>query len=213
MRESRLLLAFAIFFLTGGCNRSGLDESKSEINLQTDSVAFISSSAANMPDDSTHKFIKTADLKFRVKSVIQSTYHIENSTVAQGGFVAYTNLSSNIDDISVVKISADSSLETTHYTVSNTITLRVPNTKLDTTLREISKDIDFLDYRIIKSDNVALQALSNHLTHKRAEENRTRLIDAIDQKGKKLNLRQKNFCHHTTHTTTATSFNSIDIAI
>jgi hypothetical protein len=60
-------LTFAIFFLTGSCNRADLNESKSEIHLLTDSTAFISSSAATMLNDSTHKFIKTADLKFRVK--------------------------------------------------------------------------------------------------------------------------------------------------
>lgn len=187
MRETKLLLAFAIFFLTGSCNRGGLDESKSEISLQTGSTAFISSSAATMPDDSTHKFIRTADLKFRVKSVIQSTYDIENTTTTQGGFVIYTNLASNIDDLSTTKISSDSSLETTHYTVSNTITLRVPNTRLDTALKEISKNIDFLDHRIIKADDVALQILSNNLTNKRAEKNQMRLTNAIDKKGKKLN--------------------------
>jgi hypothetical protein len=151
------------------------------------SNAFISSSAAvENGKDSTRRFIRTAELKFKVKSVIKSTYHIEYITNRQGGFVTYTNLTSNIDNVTNTPVSADSSLETTYYTVINSITLRVPNTKLDTTLKEISKSIDYLDYRIIKAEDVALQILSNDLTQKRSSKNEDRLTKAIDNRGKKL---------------------------
>jgi hypothetical protein len=135
----------------------------------------------------TRRFIRTADLKFKVKSVIKSTYDIENITNRQGGFVTYTNLTSNINNVTNTAVSADSSLETTYYTVTNSITLRVPNTKLDTTLKEISNNIDYLDYRIIKAEDVALQILSNNLTQKRSAKNEERLTNAIDYRGKKLN--------------------------
>ena len=84
-------------------------------------------------------------------------------------------------------ISADSSLETTYFTVVNSMTIRVPNTKLDTTLKDIAKHIDYLDYRIIKADDVALDMLSNELTQKRSAKTEKRLADAIDNRGKKLN--------------------------
>jgi hypothetical protein len=84
-------------------------------------------------------------------------------------------------------VSADSTLETTYYTVTNSIKIRVPNTKLDTTLKEISGNIDYLDYRIIKAEDVALQILSNNLIQKRSAKNQERLANAIDKKGKKLN--------------------------
>ena len=126
-------------------------------------------------------------MKFKVKSVIKSTYDIENITNKLGGFVTYTNLSSIINNVTTIAVSADSSLETTYYTVTNSIILRVPNTKLDTTLKEISKNIDYLDFRIIKAEDVALQILSNNLTQKRSAKNEERLTNAIDNKGKKLN--------------------------
>jgi Domain of unknown function (DUF4349) len=130
---------------------------------------------------------KNWNLKFKVKSVIKSTYDIENITSRQGGFVTYTNLSSNIDNVTNIPVSADSSLETTYYTVTNSITLRVPNTRLDTTLKEIAHNIDYLDYRIIKADDVALQMLSNKLVQNRSAKNEARLTNAIDNRGKKLN--------------------------
>ncbi len=45
----------------------------------------------------------------------------------------------------------------------------------------------YLDNRIIKADDVALQLLSNDLTINRSDKNETRLKNAIDNRGKKLN--------------------------
>lgn len=148
---------------------------------------FTSSSAAvEKGKDTTRKFIRTADLKFKVKNVIHSTYDIENITLKNGGFVTYTNLTSHIDYVNTVKTSKDSSLEITHFTMLNNMVIRVPNTLLDTTLREIARNIHFLDYRVIKADDVALQLLSNSLTQKRIAKAENRLTNAIDNRGKKL---------------------------
>ena len=189
MRATKKLLVIAIATVFIGCNQASNDkmESKSQVYSDSTSNVFISSSAANENNkDSTRKFIRTAELKFKVKSVINSTYDIENIASQQGGFVTFTNLKSNVDYVTSTAVSADSSLETTYYTVANEIIIRVPNTKLDTTLKIISHNIDFLDYRIIKADDVGLQILSNDLTQKRSGKNQERLTNAIDKKGNKL---------------------------
>ncbi len=186
----RLLLAAGLAALFFSCNQTRKEAVTANGISQTDSTAnqFISSSAAvENGKDSDRKFIRTADLKFKVKSVVNSTYAIENITNQFGGFVAYTNLESSINNKTVIPVSADSSLETTYFTVSNAITLRVPNTKLDTVLKSVSLLIDYLDYRIIKADDVALQLLSNKLTQGRVASHEQRLTNAIDNRGKKLN--------------------------
>lgn len=188
MQTTKIILGLGLSILLFGCSQSRNERMEKSVMADSTSNAFISSSAAvENGKDTTHKFIRTADLKFKVKSVIKSTYNIEDITNKRGGFVTYTNLTSNIDNVTNTAVSADSSLETTYYTVSNSITLRVPNTKLDTTLKEISKNIDYLDFRIIKADDVALQILSNNLTQKRSAKNEQRLTNAIDNRGKKLN--------------------------
>ena len=184
MKLSHFTFGIILLFACAGCSPKRAEES---IKTDSTTVALVSSSAAvENKKDSTHKFIRTADLKFKVKSVIKSTYNIEDLTARQGGFVTYTNLTSNIDEHESEKISRDSLLITTRFTVTNTITLRVPNTRLDSTLKEIAKNIDFLDYRIIKADDVALQLLSNNLTINRSGKNETRLTKAITTRGKKL---------------------------
>ena len=185
MRNYLLLAGLLCFFFS--CNKS--QNAEKQIMPQSDSTsnAFTSSSAAvEKNKDSTRKFIRTADIKFKVKSVINSTYDIENICTDQGGFVTYTNLASTIENQTETPISADSTLETIHYAVTNSIILRVPNTKLDTTLKDIAKNIDYLDYRIIKADDVSLQMLANKLTQARAVKNETRLAKDIDNNTKKL---------------------------
>lgn len=187
MKKVRIIFVLGIAICFSACGPGNREKMGENVMADSTSNAFISSSAAvENKKDSTHQFIRTAELKFKVKSVIKSTYAIEDITNHQGGFVTYTNLSSNIDNVATTVVSADSSLETTYYTVSNSITLRVPNTRLDTTLKEISQNIDYLDYRIIKADDVALQIFSNKLTQKRSEKNEERLTSAIDSRGKKL---------------------------
>ncbi|MNR17816.1 hypothetical protein D3C85_1345020 [compost metagenome] len=104
-----------------------------------------------------------------------------------GGFVTYTNLQSNIHDQIKTKISQDSTLETTKFSVENNITIRVPNTQLDTVIKSIAKQIDFLDFRLIKADDVSLKLLANQLSQKRSTVNEKRVEKAIDTKGKKIN--------------------------
>jgi Domain of unknown function (DUF4349) len=157
-----------------------------EVN-PAEAKSVVSSNAAVEPKKTDRKFIRTADIKFKVKNVPQSTYAIENATNKFGGFVTNTNLQSSISEKDETKISRDSSVVTTKYTVENNITIRVPNTKLDTIIKTIAKQIDFLDYRVIKADDVSLKLLANELAQNRNSNHENRLANAIDTKGKKLN--------------------------
>lgn len=161
-------------------------EEATNYKTTADSTA-VSSSAAVEPKNSSQKFIRTADIKFKVKNVVKSTYAIENAVAKFGGFVTYTNLQSNIHDQIKTKISQDSTLETTKFSVENNITIRVPNTQLDTVIKSIARQIDFLDFRVIKADDVSLKLLANQLSQKRSASNEKRVEKAIDTKGKKIN--------------------------
>lgn len=182
------LTTLVIIALLFSCKKADYasSEETTDYKISADSTA-VSSSAAVEKKDSKQKFIRTADIKFKVKNVVKSTYAIENATQKFGGFVTYTNLQSNIHDQIKTKISQDSTLETTKYTVENNITIRVPNTQLDTVIKTIAKQIDFLDFRVIKADDVSLKLLSNQLSQKRSTNTEKRVEKAIDEKGKKIN--------------------------
>ena len=196
MNLSKLLLASVILITAFSCNQNESKESNqmadvssvemAEVVKQPASTYVSSSAAVETGKDSSRRFIRTADLKFKVQDVIKSTYDIEAIALRQNGFVEYTNLTSEIDNVNSIAVSADSSLETTYYTVTNALTIRVPNTQLDSTLKEIARNIQFLDYRIIKARDVALEILTNNLTKKRVANTEERLKNAIDNRGKKL---------------------------
>ena len=181
-------LALLLFGLAFACKQAEANDSATEASADSTSVEkTISSNAAIEKKDSNRKFVRTADLKFKVKNVAKSTYAIENIVSKNGGFVTFTDLKSNINEKSETKISQDSTLETTKFTVDNTVTIRVPNTQLDTVLKSMVKEVAFLDSRLIKADYVALQLLSNKMTQKRLALHQKRLEKGIDTKGKKLN--------------------------
>jgi hypothetical protein len=201
MKTIKIITFLFILWIFFSCNSANKEatayESQSDMaylesaaaSIAPDSAVggFISSSAAvENPYDSSHSFIRTAELKFKVKNVIKSTYDIENIAAEQGGFVTYTHLSSSIDQVKITPVSVDSSLETTYFTVSNTLTIRVPNTLLDTTLRIIARNIDFLDYRTINAEDVRLNYIANELAQKRSAHNASRLSNEIDNNSHKL---------------------------
>jgi hypothetical protein len=181
----KLGLAMLLLALAFSCKQS---DAATEENgaMATDSTNILSSSAAVEKQKSTRKFLRTADIKFKVKQVAKATYAIENSVSQHGGFVTYTNLQSHIVSKDQTKVSQDSTLETTRYTVDNAMVLRVPNTRLDTVLKALAKEVDFLDSRLIKADDVQLQLLANQWTQKRSDKHEARLEKAIDTKGSKL---------------------------
>ncbi|WP_026976220.1 DUF4349 domain-containing protein [Flavobacterium tegetincola] len=190
MRHSLKFLFLALFAtIFFSCKQnSETEESTTEVmDDKSENSALISSSAAAVNTNSTRKFIRTADVKFSVKNVAKSTYAIEDATTKFGGFVTFTDLESTISNEERTKISPDSTLITTKYIVENNITIRVPNTSLDTVLKTIAKQIHFLNHRVIKADDVSLQMLSNEMMQKRSTSSEKRLENAIDSKGKKLN--------------------------
>lgn len=187
-KNTKIVLTLLALGLVVACKESVAEETSDySENVATDSTSVVSSSAAVENKNSNRKFVRTADVKFKVKNVAKSTYAIEDATTKFGGFVTYTNLQSNIHNEDRTKVSQDSTLVTTKYKVDNNITIRVPNTKMDTVIKTIAKQIHFLDYRIIKADDVSLQMLSNELAQKRSNSSEKRLANAIDSKGKKLN--------------------------
>ena len=188
-RNTKFALALLLIGIAISCKQSEKAEAASDLtkSVAADSTSVISSSAADQPKNSTRKFVRTADIKFKVKNVAKSTGVIEDATTKFCGFVTYTNLQSTINDEDRTKVSPDSTLVTTKYTVENNMTIRVPNTQLDTIIKTIAHQIGFLNYRVIKADDVTLQMLSNKMAQKRSTSTEKRIATAIDTKGKKLN--------------------------
>lgn len=159
-------------------------EQKEKKELKDDKDLVVSGDTTTKID---RKFVRTAEMKYQVKDVFKASTDIEHLTAKYDGFITYSYLSSSITGRSYKNISTDSILETVFYTVSSEINLRVPNYSLDSMLYELNKLVEFLDYKIIKADDVSMLMYSNLLNQKRIEKNQKRITEAIDKTGKKLN--------------------------
>ncbi len=182
---SKIYLLGLVIALTQSCGSSAYEKQNMETSavaqLEDSSVAnFVPTSAAKSNgNDSNRQFIRTADIKFRVKNVEKSTYAIEDIIAGSGGFVINTQLHTHIDYTESFRVHEDTIKQRTHYTVENSIVFRVPNTMLDTTLKQIALQIDFLDHRIIKAEDVSFQAMKNKLGEQRFQKHEKRLNKAI----------------------------------
>jgi hypothetical protein len=185
----RNFIACSFAFVLFGCSNS---ENKSEnlaVTNDSTNIPYASSSTALESKSEDRKFIRKANLKFKVKDVVQSTYEIESITARMHGFVTHTQLTSAIENEDRIAMSSDSTLISTSYRVNNSITLRVPNSLLDSSLKEISRQIDFLDYRTIDAEDVHLQLLANELTEKRNNQFQKRVITSgVDSEKKHSSL-------------------------
>ncbi|UMY64777.1 MULTISPECIES: DUF4349 domain-containing protein [unclassified Flavobacterium] len=174
------LLALAgLLFLSVSCKREA-DSMEASSDLAAADTTGIA------PELPPHQFIRTADIRFRVKDVANATEKIESTVRRFGGFVTHTHLRSDVAEKKTASISLDSVVETTRYTVENTLTLRVPNTALDTVLTAIGRQAVFLDSREIDAQDASLDLIAQRLTQRRNENAGKRIEKAIDQKPAKL---------------------------
>lgn len=124
---------------------------------------------AKPADDPQRKFLRTADMQFKVKDVRKSSEQIEDLTTKYGGFVTYSHMHSDEQEKKTVVISEDSLLQVSMVSIENDIIIRVPNQHLPSVLKELNGMMVYVDYRTIKAEDVRLQMLSNDLANKRQE--------------------------------------------
>lgn len=188
MKTSTLAITLVITLLSLSCGRSKTDyNEKASIEEHTAEAITGSTAASEKRKDTVHQFVRTADLKFKVKEVVKATYAIEHIVAKLDGFVTFTNLTSQVNEINETPLGNDSLLEKTRFSIVNSMIIRVPNYNLDSTLKCIAPLVDFLDYRVIKADDVSLSLLANKLSQTRNNVNQARLSNAVAQQGKKLN--------------------------
>lgn len=144
----------------------------------------IFSSAAAVPSaiDSIKKFVRTAEMRFRVKDTEYATLRIEDIALRNGGFVISSNLNTDVELRQTTPISRDSALETTRFTVRTQLVIRVPYRQLDTTLRSIGRLSDFLDLRHVSAEDVGLKMLEQELARLRESIYRTDLSNSEESK-------------------------------
>jgi hypothetical protein len=162
-------------------------ESDAFVEASVDSTSsFTPADAGNplLPQD--HKFIRSADLKFKVKNVQAASNAVEDLVEKYQGFTTKSELTSNILNIKELELSQDSILQNKSYEISSEISIRIPNETFYKTLREIQPLMQFLDKKSVSAEDVSLSLVSSELRKKRYSKFEKRYEKAIETKGKKL---------------------------
>jgi hypothetical protein len=138
--------------------------------------------ASGVKTDGSRSFVRTAEMRFKVKNVEKATNQILDISRKLQGFVTSVDVKSSPAYPEQVKQFGDSVLEVICYTVENDMIVRVPNTKLDTFLLQIVPIYVFLENKQVKADDVTLQMLGNELRSKNYGSTHDRIRNASDKK-------------------------------
>lgn len=140
-----------------------------EFKSNPDSIGMVLNSRAAALNvlDSTHMFIRTADVRCRVDEVAGSTYRVESVVNGLGGYVSNTQLASNQTWQYQTQVTDDSLKQTTKYVVTNNVTIRVPAKHLDSLLKALVPLVDYMDYRNVSVNDITLEQLAIQLEQKR----------------------------------------------
>lgn len=133
--------------------------------------------------DSTRKFVRTAEVKFRVLNVLSATLQLEDIALRNRGFVTVSNLRTEVEYRNEQPVSRDSAVEITRSSVHSHLVLRVPYRQLDTTLRAMNRLAEFLDYRNVRAEDVALKMMEDQLLQLR-QSTYQQSVNAAAQAGK-----------------------------
>jgi len=188
LKLSSIVLTVSISLISCGPSKEEMEnrESKSKAFADSVSTAIQQINKTPMQADSNRTFIRTADLSFKVKDVKLSTFEIERIVSEHHGYITSSNLESQINQKTSIRISKDTALDVIHYSVHNDIIIRIPNHQLDKMLAEASSLIDYLDFRKIRADDVTKNFQGAKLSENRFLAHQKRLEKAIDGKGQKL---------------------------
>jgi len=179
--------------LISGCGPSAkeIEEKRvaDSVNI-ADSLAMVGNVSNELKLDTRtpkdKQFIKTAETKFKVRNVRIASEKIEDLAVKYSGYLTYSNLRNNESDYSRIELSHDSVLVSKRIVVENDMVLRIPNEALDSLVRELNNLIIFLDYRIVKMDDVSFALLANQKASERLKEYDLRVKKHIGTKDSKL---------------------------
>lgn len=173
---------FSISCTNGAKNENADAVSELKATADTSSIIPDNSNLTKNEVLKNKKFIRTAESKFRVKDVKQTTQRIHDLTNKYGGYVSSMSLRSEPSVSKKIQISADSLIEVEEFIVRNDLTIRVPNQQLDSLLREVFKMVDYWDNCELKTDDASLLLLGNSLKIKRLESFSDRDKTNIDKK-------------------------------
>lgn len=167
MRLSFYYLGIPLLALCACSNMKESDLVKAMAST-ADSTAFAQDISTSL-NSGSRKRIKSADVRCRVSNVFAATSSIEQLVNRLDGVVVESNLQNESVAHYSLPYSADSIKSVQLYTPVATLTLRVPEDKLDSVVYSLTAMAAFIDHRIKKNEDATMKYLANALRNEQRE--------------------------------------------
>jgi hypothetical protein len=165
MKSKILIPLLAGVVLLGACKgRNGKEE------IINNSSSMDTVAKADSVPLSTPKLVKTADMRFKVKNVQQTSEHITALTNNYHGMVIHHQVGSSEQRSMDVRKSDDSVMRVTSYNTVADITVKIPSDKLEDFMNEVAHMSIYLNNRRMDISDKSLDYLAARLKlHSRKE--------------------------------------------
>ena len=98
-------------------------------------------------------------------------------------YIENSQLETNILSEETYPTTKDSALEVRRYTVSNQMSVRVPQKNLSEFLNSLNDEIQFLDHRNITAEDISLEIYKSRLEEERSKSTAGKLNQLSNEKG------------------------------
>jgi hypothetical protein len=125
---------------------------------------------ADAHTDGQRRFVRTASARFRVRDTYAAALAIEDLVAQQRGFVVLNDINAQVLNTQQRAIGHQRLLEVAEYTVSGTLSVRVPSENTQALLRAMATQMEFLDARRFQADDVQFDLLGQAMAERRDEQ-------------------------------------------
>lgn len=135
-------------------------------------------------DDPARRFVRTASASFQVADVYAAALSVEDAVAAEGGFVVRNRIATQLLRRHERPLGDGKRLELSEVRTSGSLVVRVPGDRMQSFLRAIARQMQFLDGREFEADDVQFDILRKQLALARAQELQQDIRAAGAQPGK-----------------------------
>lgn len=143
-------------------------------------------SAAPSPAVADRKFVRSAEMRFRCRSVVQTTTAIERIVADAGGYVARNDLQVRMVEAHEEPHGDDSLTRIERVDIVNDLQLQVPNDRLDTVLARLAPLVAALDRRVVTAQDVGQELRRADRERRRQERASQRMENLVDERTGKI---------------------------
>ncbi|MFC0515819.1 DUF4349 domain-containing protein [Mucilaginibacter angelicae] len=169
MKTKLFLALLAGVLLLGACKGSNYEAIRDEKAVSKTDAALANADSTSLETTST-KLVKTADMRFKVKSVQQTGDAIAALTARSNGMVMHHQMQANIEKSEDIRISNDSVKRVSAFSTNADMTVRIPSDKLEDYMTEVAHMGMYVTMRKMDIEDRTLDYLSEKLKLKNRQE-------------------------------------------